>query len=149
MTDATIASPGRACGDCTLCCKLLGVGEPLNKPANQWCVHCAPGKGCRIYDTRPPICRSFTCEWLREPAVSDEWRPTRSKIVLVVTKEQNGIHFHVYVDPSVPNRWREAPYHAQLKRMAASNMGGVYIYVRGKNFRILPTGEAIEKPAGT
>ena len=60
---------GRACGACSLCCKLLQIDEPeLKKPANEWCRHCRPGKGgCAIYDERPPVCRDFACEWLINP----------------------------------------------------------------------------------
>jgi len=32
--------PDRACGNCTLCCKVNGVPE-LEKPVDEWCKHCA------------------------------------------------------------------------------------------------------------
>ena len=44
--------PGRACGTCSLCCKVLSVFE-LAKPAGKWCTHCRPGNGCDVYATRP------------------------------------------------------------------------------------------------
>ena len=38
----------RQCGDCSLCCKVLGIPE-LNKPKDAWCPQlCAAGTGCRM-----------------------------------------------------------------------------------------------------
>ena len=45
---------GRSCGSCSECCRLIGV-EELAKPAGQWCTHCDPGHGCRIYPERPDL----------------------------------------------------------------------------------------------
>src|SRR5262245_12210699 len=57
------AQTGRACGQCSLCCKLLHVKE-LDKPANRWCQHCRPGKGgCSIWGATPEICKSYFCGW--------------------------------------------------------------------------------------
>ena len=58
----------RACGDCTLCCKVMAI-EELAKPAGQWCRHCKPGRGCLIYDSRPAECSAFDCLWLIDAAV--------------------------------------------------------------------------------
>jgi len=44
--DAMVVA-GRACGTCTLCCKVVAVTE-LAKAAGQWCLHCRPGRGCSI-----------------------------------------------------------------------------------------------------
>src|SRR4051794_24207443 len=41
--------PGRSCGTCTLCCKVVGVLE-IDKPGGVWCRHCVSGKHCAIYD---------------------------------------------------------------------------------------------------
>jgi hypothetical protein len=69
----------RACGDCTLCCKLEGIRE-LNKRAWQWCQHCAIGKGCRIYAERPDPCRNFRCLWLDDMAMDEHMRPDRAGV---------------------------------------------------------------------
>ena len=54
--DATMTRTGttaRACGNCSLCCKLLAIAE-LNKPIDTWCPHARPGRGgCSIYPDRP------------------------------------------------------------------------------------------------
>src|SRR5258706_9585269 len=36
--------PGRACGECSLCCKLIRV-DAFAKAPGTWCAHCAPGSG--------------------------------------------------------------------------------------------------------
>jgi hypothetical protein len=63
--------PGRGCGDCSLCCKLIRV-DALAKPPGTWCMHCAPGNGgCTIYDSRPTECRSFYCAWMVSPSLGE------------------------------------------------------------------------------
>jgi hypothetical protein len=52
--DRVTPSAKRACGDCTLCCKVMAI-EALAKPAGSWCRHCKPGQGCAIYAERPAI----------------------------------------------------------------------------------------------
>jgi hypothetical protein len=54
----------RPCGDCRLCCKLVGIDE-LQKPPGRWCEHCNPkdGPGCRIYENRPRECATFKCAY--------------------------------------------------------------------------------------
>lgn len=91
------------CGDCKLCCKLLGVVE-LNKPPNKWCPHCnvkGTGGGCTIYDTRPPNCREFECGWLANNG-DPELRPDR--IHIVVTGESQKLDAYImHVDPAYPD----------------------------------------------
>ena len=73
--------PGRACGNCTVCCKVLPIRSPeLNKTSHVLCVHCEEGKGCRIYDTRPSLCRDYHCGWRMWEALPDDWRPDRSGV---------------------------------------------------------------------
>lgn len=109
--------PGRACGSCTLCCKVLKIVE-VESPAGQWCQHCAPGTGCKIHPTRPDTCRDFYCMWLSEAGLGPEWKPEKSKIVLRF--ELNGRRIAAHVDASVPGAWRRDPYFADLKRWSAA-----------------------------
>ena len=44
--------PGRICGSCMLCCKVMIVDE-LNKPSGTLCRHAVLGKGCFIREQRP------------------------------------------------------------------------------------------------
>jgi hypothetical protein len=102
----------KTCGTCSLCCKLPYVAE-LNKPIDTWCQHCKPGKGgCTIYADRPAPCVNFTCGWLDDPNIGDEWFPARCKMVL--NEKQDG-GLLVTVDPAFPNAWRREPYYSQLK----------------------------------
>ena len=65
----------RACGPCTLCCKLPVIDwptdppvgrAPLVKPGATWCVYCDQGRGCTIYPDRPLSCAGFQCLWLMD-----------------------------------------------------------------------------------
>jgi hypothetical protein len=107
--------PPRACGTCTLCCKVMGIHE-LEKPLGQWCPHCKPGRGCGVYDARPGSCRTFTCGWLADPNMPDEMRPDRCKVVLYFTP--NGERMVAQCDPSQPLAWRREPIYGALKRWA-------------------------------
>ena len=106
---------GRHCGDCTLCCKIMAI-EELDKPAGQWCHHCQPSRGCRIYDNRPPECRQFNCLWLVDIRFGPHWQPAKSKLVL--TTSQDGIE--VRCDPAFPDAWRKEPFHCEIRALAAS-----------------------------
>lgn len=106
--------PGRACGSCTLCCKVIAV-EDFQKPPGVWCAHCVRGKGCGIYQTRPTDCRTFFCEWMLAPSLGPEWKPERAKFALVVGE---GGHLTAFVDPGFPGAWRATPYFELLKRWA-------------------------------
>ncbi len=77
---------GRSCGDCTLCCKLIGIPE-LEKPPGTWCLRCTIGKGCQIYDTRPEACRNFRCAWLADEdgvLFSEAERPDKTMLLTFV-----------------------------------------------------------------
>lgn len=84
----------RACGPCTLCCKVLHVRDDgFDKPAGRWCEHARKGKGCGIYDTRPGTCADYQCAWLAGKAPS--WaRPDRIHGLLDFTTDGEGIVLH-------------------------------------------------------
>lgn len=121
-----MAAPGKSCGDCGLCCKLMGI-EALGKPPGPWCGHFSRGQGCRIYADRPAECRTFECEWLRAEGLPDEWRPDRAKLILVV--ENDGKRLSVIVDPAQPDAWRREPYFGRIKRMARRALDGYQLIV--------------------
>jgi hypothetical protein len=104
--------PGRACGDCTLCCKVIAVAE-FDKLPGVWCPHCVRGKGCGIYETRPTDCRTFFCEWMLAPSLGLEWKPERAKFALVMGE---GGHLTAFVDPGNATAWRKTPYFEAFKR---------------------------------
>jgi hypothetical protein len=115
-TDESLLLPERSCGTCTLCCKVMHIVE-LESPAGQWCKHCAPGKGCKIHETRPPVCRQFFCMWMYWKHAGPHWKPEKSKMVLSL--ELDGQRIAAHVDPSFPGAWRRSPYYEDLKRWSA------------------------------
>ena len=132
------AKLGRQCGDCSLCCKVLRIPE-LSKPTNQWCDHCRPGQGCAIYETRPKVCREFECQWLTDLAIGEEWRPTRSKMVLRMLKllDHDGkLLLDVNVDCGFPGAWLDSPYYEQLKKFCAGF--AVQVNIGQRHIAILP-----------
>jgi hypothetical protein len=104
--------PGRECGTCMLCCKVMAIDE-LGKQPGVWCPNCKRGLGCRIYDTRPEECRTFFCHWMLEKNLPAEWKPERAKFVLVMNR---GGHITAFVDIGFPGAWRNAPYLETLRR---------------------------------
>ena len=59
----------RKCGDCNMCCKVYGIDSGFYeedkthvfKKDYEWCKHCEVGVGCKIYETRPKVCKDFSC----------------------------------------------------------------------------------------
>jgi hypothetical protein len=134
--------PGRSCGDCSLCCKLIRV-DAFAKAPGTWCAHCAPGGGgCRIYHERPAECRDFYCAWLVSPTLGEEWRPSRSKLVL--RAEADGGMIAVHVDPGDPSAWRREPYFRKIKQFAVAGVERrqqVVVYIRNRVIAVFPNKE--------
>ena len=107
--------PGRACGTCTMCCKVAAV-EEIAKPIGAWCPHCVHKSGCSIYAARPASCRTFYCQWMLAKGLGPEWKPERAKFALI--KSAGGTHLTALVDPGFPSAWRRSPYYENLKRWA-------------------------------
>jgi hypothetical protein len=129
----------RGCDGCTLCCKVMQVDPPIDKPMNQWCIHCVPGTGCGIHETRPSVCRQFHCVWLMDGTLGEEWQPERCHMVLWLDLE--GRRFNANVDEDHPEAWRVEPYYSQLKSLAAYSLprgGQVVVYVGRQVFVMLP-----------
>ena len=134
MTDSQ-----RQCGDCSLCCKVLGIPE-LEKPKDSWCPNFAPGIGCSIYKNRPPSCRDFNCRWLTDTTMGPEWKPSLCKMVI---NSRPGL-FVVHVDPAATRPWSAEPYIPVLKRLSAQGLTrGVVVMVieRRRTIVILPDRE--------
>ena len=126
---------GRSCCTCSLCCKVLKIDE-LAKPSGQWCEHCKPGCGCTIYNNRPPVCRAFACQWMTDNSFGEEWKPSRSRMVLRMRPSPTGgLILNVNVDPAYPHIWRKSPYYEELKDRA-SRMP-VNVFVGKRRFALL------------
>lgn len=79
--------PGRACGDCSVCCVALAIDHPeIEKAPGIACRHCT-GAGCATYATRPSVCRTFYCTWRTDEELGDHWRPDRSGVLVCVETE--------------------------------------------------------------
>lgn len=88
----------RPCGDCGICCKVLGV-EGI-KGRNCRCPHWSSGHGCDIYKARPIPCANFDCRWRADKTMADNMRPDKlgimfwqvsqhpTRLVVHVVKEQ-------------------------------------------------------------
>lgn len=73
----------KSCGPCQACCVALKIKTPqLRKDARIPCPHLVQ-KGCGIYESRPPVCRSFLCGWRLMPELDTSWRPDLSGVMLL------------------------------------------------------------------
>jgi hypothetical protein len=87
MWDGMTLIPGRECGDCAVCCVLPNIDKPeIQKVSGARCVHCT-GRGCAIYDSRPPVCRAWYCAWRTVDIFGDAWRPDKSGVLALVETE--------------------------------------------------------------
>ncbi len=128
----------RTCGTCTLCCKVMRI-DALQKPMGVWCSQCTPGKGCKIYDTRPDECRVFYCLWRVDSECGDIWRPERCKMVVYV--EGMGNRIAISVDPGAPTKWREEPWYSQIKAWSLdllTRRRQVVVYIANRVIAVLP-----------
>jgi hypothetical protein len=99
-----------------MCCKLTEI-DSLKKPSGKWCSHAIHGRGCGIYLSRPNDCREFYCDWMLSDALSDVWKPSKCKFLILTGMD--GV-ISVLVDVVSPDAWRKSPYHEFIKRHAAS-----------------------------
>jgi hypothetical protein len=102
-------SASRECGDCTLCCKLLGV-KKISKPQGQWCQHCQIGKGCKIYAQRPKECEDFTCLWWAG-LIPEELKPNKVHAVFTLTGET------ITVDAEYANVFEQGPVKRYIDKL--------------------------------
>src|ERR1700744_388298 len=87
MWDGMTLIPGRDCGGCTVCCVFPTINKPeIQKQSGARCRHCHE-TGCAIYDSRPPVCRSYYCAWRTVDIFDEDWRPDRSGVMPYVETE--------------------------------------------------------------
>lgn len=142
MPDLVKIVAGRSCEGCAMCCYLARI-DALEKPENTWCQHAPSRKRCAIYDDRPPDCRDFHCGYLTVEALGEEWKPSRSKIMMVA--ELDGQRMTAIVDPARPDAWRKEPYRSTLRAWAEAAVGfngQVCVRIGRRWWVILPDGEA-------
>jgi hypothetical protein len=117
--------------------------DELSKPQGTWCTHCKPGRGCGIYETRPTVCRTFMCAWLMHSDVGPEWRPDKSKMVLISDGRSRRVL--VKCDPGSPQAWRKEPFRSQLNRWSsqAGPRGGEVIVTVGHQMTVIANGHEL------
>ena len=96
-----LAIPGKACGECSFCCKVLEIAE-LAKPAGKLCEHClnAGSGGCGIYAGRPQVCRDYECLWKGDRDMSPRLRPDRTGTILMEDPDLD--EYRAVCDPEKP-----------------------------------------------
>lgn len=117
--DSIGAVPGRSCGSCGLCCKLLGI-EALGKESGRWCDHFAKGKGCTIHGQHPTECRTFLCLWRLGSDLDKRWKPNKANFLLYYV--EGARRLVVEVDPAHPVAWRQRPFHRTFREWSARGM---------------------------
>jgi hypothetical protein len=109
--------PGKSCGSCTKCCKVMGIPELKKRPWDQ-CSHVAAGIGCKIYSERPGSCRQFICGWLLDPYMGPELKPENCHVVFYQRGDQ---HIVGTCDADYPDAWRKPTVLEFLHRLAKAN----------------------------
>lgn len=97
-----IGIPGKDCGSCMMCCQILDIPE-LNKPPGPDCPNCMTGGGCKIYASRPQLCRDFECDWIRERELGPMLRPDRCRVLLM--EEADTDRYLAVTHPDRPMDW--------------------------------------------
>jgi len=131
------AAPGKSCGECTMCCSALEI-EELKKPAGPPCPNCILTGGCKIYATRPDVCRDFECEWLRQRHLTRPFRPDRIGVIFMeaVTADE----YWAVCAPTRPLAWRQPRVFAYLVSVAKT--GRTVVAKAGlSSWRIFASGE--------
>jgi hypothetical protein len=128
--------PGRTCGECNACCDVLTIDTPeLKKLPGVLCPNCINGKGCSIYETRPPVCQNWYCAWRTTGELGEEWRPDRCGILVTVTHndippdyQQVGLDFELLGGKVRQSLW--PPFVEMVAAFIAANVP-VFILVPG------------------
>lgn len=131
----------KPCGPCSLCCKLFDIDwleKP--KPAGQWCPHCKPGAGCKIWQSVPARCADYFCVWRVDPALAPIWRPDVARFILSHAHEEAPLA--VLVDPAFPDAHRREPYARMLAETARGILEGrgstLVVFVGKKRSLLFP-----------
>jgi hypothetical protein len=75
--------PGRACGECSVCCVVLNIDTPeFQKLPRVPCQYLRTEGGCAIHATCFPACRTYHCGWRYLKGLGKDWRPDRSGILI-------------------------------------------------------------------
>ena len=134
-----LAVPGKACGECSFCCKVLEIAE-LAKAAGKLCDHClnAGSGGCGIYAGRPQVCRDYECLWKGDRDMSPRLRPDRTGTILM--EDPDSDEYRAVCDPEKPFAWLTP---LVFKHLVAMAKGGRMVVAKAglKSWRIRANGQ--------
>jgi len=134
-----LAIPGKACGECSFCCKVLEITE-LTKSAGKLCEHCLNlgSGGCGIYASRPQVCHDYECLWKGDRHMSPRLRPDRTGTILM--EDPDSDEYRAVCDPEKPFAWLTPIVFKHLVAMAKS--GRIVVAKAGlKSWRIRANGQ--------
>jgi hypothetical protein len=129
----------RECGDCSLCCKVVPVPQ-LEKPKDEWCKHCAPGKGgCLIFgqEERPYACGAYQCMWTRQYDWPEWLKPSQSRVVFERVTDTIMLGT---CDPDMPDHWKKSAGFKRLLKKWASSGTTVVLRAGDEYHTFLPKG---------
>jgi hypothetical protein len=129
--------PGKACAECSLCCKVLEI-EEFAKPAGDLCEHCLHGQGCAVYEDRPQVCHDYECLWKGDRTLGPQLRPDRVGTILM--EDPDSDEYRAVCDPAKPMAWRNPLIFKHLVAMAKA--GRIVVAKAGvKAWRVHPSGQ--------
>ncbi|MBM3608873.1 MAG: hypothetical protein FJX29_10560 [Alphaproteobacteria bacterium] len=131
--------PGKSCGPCNMCCKILVIeDDDLKKDAGPLCKNCINGNGCKIYKKRPQTCRDYECEWLQERELGPHLRPDKTGTILQI--DPDSLQYQAVCDPATPMAWRKSPL--LFKHLVVKAKEGETVIAKSglKSWRIYPNG---------
>jgi hypothetical protein len=132
--------PGKACGSCSFCCKVLEIDEFV-KAAGVLCEHCSASGGCGIYMERPQVCRDYQCLWKEDRGLPAPMRP--DKVGTLLMDDPDSDEYHAVCDPEKPFSWRNPLVFKHL--VATAKEGRIVVAKAGlRAWRIFPDGRSQE-----
>jgi len=132
--------PGKACGSCSFCCKVLEI-EELKKSAGATCASCLGTGGCAVYASRPDVCRDYHCDWKEDRGLTAAYRP--DKVGTLLMQDPDSDEYQAVCDPEKPFSWRNPLIFKHLVSLAKD--GHIVVAKAGlRAWRIFPDGRAQE-----
>ncbi len=125
------------CGECTICCLVTACPE-LQKPVNRWCRFCTVGKGCRIYDRRPPSCKKFMCLWFEHTRMPVDLRPDKCHVMFESLPGYSIVM--AYVDPDNPEAWHSSRVMEVINALVINRQAVMVTVEKGEKDLLLPIG---------
>jgi hypothetical protein len=138
----------RECGNCSLCCKLLPIAArsdggnddfPFDKPAGEWCKHCSPGNGCKVFGRPdlPSLCRNYRCAWLMG-VLPEELKPSRVHAIFDQHEVGGMPYVLITTDPTYP-------VHPDVLRVIEQNCQIPMVLRTGDRDRTRGAGDTVEE----